>query len=124
MVELDFERNPRKVLGGKLERGLGQFDAVIVLDLGAGERVAHLARIAAGNVEKGERLRDRLQRAMENRPHLLMGERVGIHQLLIGRPLLLELLERGFVGHRALGVEVMNVDVHSRVASRPPDQAF
>jgi hypothetical protein len=45
----------------------------------------------------------------------------GIHQFLIGRPLLLELLECGLVGHRALGVEVMDVDVHFTVASRPPD---
>jgi hypothetical protein len=87
-------------------------------------RLLHLARVTAGNVEKGERLRDRVQRAVEDSSHLLMGERVGIHQLLIGRTLLLELLERGLISDRALGVEVMNVEVHFRVASRPPDQAF
>jgi hypothetical protein len=33
-----------------------------------------------------------------------MGESVGIDQFLIGRPLLLELLERGLIGDRALGI--------------------
>ena len=67
MVELDLEGYAREILGGKLERGLRQVDAVIVLDLGRTKSLRHLAGIAAGNVEKGEGLRDHLQRLVEDR---------------------------------------------------------
>ena len=113
VVELDLERNAGEVLRGKLKRRLRQIDAVIVRDLGADERLPHLVGIAAGNVEKGEGLGDGGERPMQDRSHFLMSERIAIDQLLIGRPLLLKLLERGAVGHRAFGMEVMNVDVHA-----------
>ena len=51
MIELDLEGHVLEVVGRKLERRLGEIDAVIVTGLGGGER-AHLARVAAGNVEK------------------------------------------------------------------------
>ena len=88
MVELDLEGYAREILGGKLERGLRQVDAVIVLDLGRTKSLLHLAGIAAGNIEKGEGLRDRLQRLVEDPSDLLVGERIAIDQLLVSRPLL------------------------------------
>ena len=63
VVELDLERHAGEILRGKLERGLRQIDAVIVPDFGAGERASHLAGIAAGDIEKGERLGERGERA-------------------------------------------------------------
>ena len=51
MIELDLEGHVLEVVRGELERWLGEIDAVIVTGLGAGER-AHLARVAASNVEK------------------------------------------------------------------------
>src|SRR5258708_1792091 len=113
VVKLDLERNAGEVLRGKLKRWLRQIDAVIVPDLGAGERLPHLACIAAGNVEKGEGLSDVGERPMQDRSYFLMGERIVIDQFLIGRPLLLKLLERGAVGDRAFGMKVMNVDGHA-----------
>jgi len=92
---------------------------VIVVDVGASERSLHLAGIAAGNIEEGEGLWHGLERAMQNRPHFLMREKVGIHQLLIGRPLFLELLECGLVGDRSLGVEGVKVNVHRRPPLAP-----
>jgi hypothetical protein len=118
VVELDLERNAGEVLRGKLKRRLRQIDAVIMPDLGAGERLPHLVGIAAGNIEKDEGLGDGGQRPMQDRSHFLMGERIVIDQFLIGRPLLLKLLERGPVGDRAFGMEVMNVDVHASAGLR------
>jgi hypothetical protein len=63
---------------------------VIVVDLGRAKRASHLAGIAAGNIEKGEGLRDRVQRLVEDPSHLLVRERVAVDELLVGRPLLLE----------------------------------
>ena len=126
VVELDLERHARQILGRKLQRRLRQIDAVIVVNLGAGERAAHLAGVAAGNVEQGEGLGHGRKRPVQDRPHLLMGESIGIDQFLIGRPLLLELLERGLIGDRALGVNVTDVNVHagclrsSRASLLPP----
>ena len=42
-----------------------------------------------------------------------MGELVGIDELLVGRPLLLELFERGRVDNGAPGLKLMDVDVHA-----------
>ena len=41
-----------------------------------------------------------------------MGELVGIDELLVGRPLLLELFERARVDHGAPRLKLMDVDVH------------
>ena len=89
VIELDFEGDTGEILCGKRERGIGQIDAVIVPDLGAGERRPHLAGIAAGNIEKGEGSRQRGKRAMQDRARFAMRNRVAIDQFLIGRPLLL-----------------------------------
>src|SRR3972149_9204460 len=99
MVEVALERRAGEVLRREIERWMGEIYTMVVTDLGAGERLAHLARIAASNVEEGEGpVERRGQHVMEDFPHRLMGQRVAIHQFLVGRPLLLELLKRGFVG--------------------------
>ena len=51
MIELDFEGHVFEVVGGELERWLGEVDAVIVTGPGGGEHT-HLARVAASNIEK------------------------------------------------------------------------
>ena len=61
---------------------------------------------------------------MQDRSHFLMGERIAIDQFLIGRPLLLKLLERGVVENRAFGMEVMNVDVHACAGLRASRSAL
>ncbi|HET9572840.1 MAG TPA: hypothetical protein VFP29_03850 [Methyloceanibacter sp.] len=120
MVELDLEGYAREILGGKPERGLRQVDAVIMLDLGRTKSLLHLAGIAAGNVEKGEGLRDHLQRLMEDPPDFLVGECIAIDQLLVSRPLSLELLESGLVIDRGSRSEMVNVDVHDGVHQSAP----
>jgi hypothetical protein len=45
-----------------------------------------------------------------------MGEAVGIHQLLVGRPLLLELFEGAFVDDRAARLKLMDQDIHHSCA--------
>jgi hypothetical protein len=117
VIELDLERDTGEILGGKRQRRLRQIDTVIVPDLGPGERRPHLAGVAAGNIDEGEGSRQRGKRAMQDRAHLTMRTGVAIDQFLIGRPLLLKLLERAFVGDGALGVEVMDVDFHAGAAS-------
>jgi hypothetical protein len=112
VIELD-QLHARQVVGRKLQGRLRQVDAVIVVNFGAGERAAHLAGIAAGDVDQGERLGHGRQRLVQDRPHLLVRQSIGIDQFLIGRPLLLELLERGLIGDRALGVTVTDVNVHA-----------
>lgn len=49
-----------------------------------------------------------------------MGELVGIDELLIGRPLLLELFERASVDNGAPRLKLMDVDVHHAHVSLPP----
>ena len=112
MVELDLEGYTCEILGGKLERGLRQVDAVIVLDLGRTKSLLHPTGIAAGNVEKGEGLRDHLQRLVEDPSDFLVRECIAIDQLLVSRPLSLELLESGLVIDRSSRPEMVNVDVH------------
>jgi hypothetical protein len=52
-----------------------------------------------------------------------MGELVGIDELLVGRPLLLELFERGGVDDGAPRLKLMDVDVHhARVSLLPAAQ--
>jgi hypothetical protein len=108
---------------GKLKRRLRQIDAVIVPDLGAGERLPHLVGIPAGNVEKGEGLGDGCERPMQDRSHFLMGERIAIDQFLIGRPLLLKLLEHGAVGDRAFGMWMFMPVLASALLDPPSTQA-
>ena len=77
----------------------------------------HLTGIAAGNVEEGERIGNRFQRLVEDPSYFLVGERIAIDELLVGRPLSLELLESGLVIDRAPGPEMVNVAIHDGVCS-------
>src|SRR5665809_167 len=72
MIELDREGYAVEILSRELERGLGEIDAVIMPNLGPAERRTHLPRVAASDVEKGKRLGQTRERAVENAPHLLM----------------------------------------------------
>ena len=53
-----------------------------------------------------------------------MGEFVGVDELLIGRPLPLKLLQRGFIDHGTLRLELVDVEIHHvdlpSLASLPP----
>jgi hypothetical protein len=112
MVELDLVSCARQILRRELERGLGKIDAMVVADLGAGERLRDLARVAAGNVEKGKGLGEgRRQRIVQDLFHRLVRQRVGVHQLLVGRPLLLELLQRGCIVDGAVRLELTDRNV-------------
>ena len=91
---------------------------MIVVNLGAGEGVLNLASIAASDVEESEWQMDGLERVVKHRPDLLVGKRVRIDELLVGRPLLLELFECGLVGDTAR-CGAVKMDVHGPVlASR------
>ncbi len=52
------------------------------------------------------------QRVMQDAPGLLVGQGVGIDELLIGRPLLLELLERRRIDHAAAGLKLVDQDIN------------
>ena len=92
MIELDLKGHMFEVLGSQFERGLGQIDTVIVADFRASKN-AHLACIPASNVKKGERRGEGLvKRSMKELSDGFMGEPIGIHDLLVGRPLFIELL--------------------------------
>ena len=112
MVEIDRKRRAGEIFRGELERRLGQVDAVIVAHLGAGQRALHHAGVAAGNVEKAERCGEAcVESIVQQAADFAMREIVALHQLAIGGPLLLELLERGGIHHRAARLELMNMDV-------------
>lgn len=112
MVELDLERHVLEIVRCKLERRLGKIDAVIVTNLGAGER-AHLARIAASDVEKGEGPIEALvERVVKQRAHRRMRKLVAVDELLVGRPLSLELLQCGRIDDGAVGLKLMDEDIH------------
>jgi hypothetical protein len=53
-------------------------------------------------------------------PHNLVGDLVGIDERLIGRPLPLELIERGCVDHGAPRLKLMDMDVHHAHVSLLP----
>jgi len=116
LVELDRERRVFEILGRELKRGLGKIDTVIMVDLGAGEGLLHLAGVAANDVDKGEGFDEPSQRGVEKVAGLLRGQRVIVDELLVGRPLLLELLERCLVGDIFAGCKVVDSD-HSLQAS-------
>jgi hypothetical protein len=117
VIELDSKGHAGKIFGGEFQSGLRQVDAVIMIRVGARERRAHLARIAARDIDKGERLRNRGESLMQDRADLLVRKRVGVDQFLIRRPLFLKLLERGLVGDGAPGLQTMDVNVHCPKAS-------
>jgi hypothetical protein len=81
--------------------------------LRAGERSLHLARVAAGDVEHGKRPGEgSVEGVVKDLSNRFMGETVGDHQLLIGRQLRLELLERGFVDNCAIRLKLMDRDIY------------
>jgi hypothetical protein len=76
-----------------------------VTNLGAGER-PHLARIAAGDIEKGEGpVKAPVECVVKQRAHGSLGKLVAVDQLLVGRPLSLELFQRGRVGDGAAEID-------------------
>jgi hypothetical protein len=87
MIELDLEGHLLEVVCRELERGLGEIDPVIVTDLCPGER-SHLARVAAGNIEKGEGDgKGLVEGVVKDSTDGPMGKLIGTDELLIGRPL-------------------------------------
>jgi hypothetical protein len=77
-----------------------------------------LASIAASDVEESEWQMDGLERVVKHRPDLLVGKRVRIDELLVGRPLLLELFECSLVGDTAR-CGAVKMDVHGPVLASP-----
>ena len=72
-VELDRERRTAKILAASSSAGSEKIDTVIMVDLGAGERLPHLAGVAASNIDKGERVWEFSQRGMKNGADSLRG---------------------------------------------------
>jgi hypothetical protein len=68
LVEFDRERRVFEILGRELKRGLGKIDTVIMVDLGAGEGLLHLAGVAANDVDKGEGLMSPVSAAWRRSP--------------------------------------------------------
>ena len=52
------------------------------------------------------------QRGVEKVAGLLRGQRVIVDELLVGRPLALELLQRGRIDDGAVGLKLMDQDIH------------
>ena len=113
MIEVHLEGHVLQIARSQFERGLGEINPVLVPRFRARERALHLTRVAAADVEHGkgpgEGLIESVVKDLSNR---FMGETVGVHQLLIGRPLGLELLERGFVHNRAIRLKLMDQYIH------------
>ena len=87
MVKLDLEGHVPEIVRCELERRLGKIDPVIVTNLGAGQH-PHLARVATGNVEKGEGpIEAPVERVVKQRANGGMRKLVAVDQLLVGRPL-------------------------------------
>src|SRR6516165_12594293 len=83
VVELDLEGRAGQVFCCKLKRGCGEVDAAVVAAPGAGQNFAHLARIAARDIDKGKGCRDGAKRVVQKVASRYMRERVGVHELLI-----------------------------------------
>src|SRR5262245_57802891 len=111
MIELDLEGHLFEVLGSQFERGLGQIDTVIVADLCIPKR-AHLACVAASNIKKGEgHGKGLVEGVMQKLADRFMGEPIRVHDLLVGRPLFLELLECGLIYDRTTQLKLMDQNV-------------
>src|SRR6476659_4110545 len=111
VVELDLEGRAGEVFRRKLKRGRGEVDALIVVAPGPRQDFAHLTRVAAGDINKGEGPRDSVERIVQKLASRSMRDRVGVHKLLIGRPLLLKLLQGVPVGHRLFKRKLADEDV-------------
>jgi hypothetical protein len=111
MIELDLKGHMFEVLGSQFERGFGQIDTVIVADLCIPKR-AHLACVPASDIKKGEGHGEGLvEGVMQKLADRFMGEPIRIHDLLVGRPLLLELLECGPIHDRTARLKLMDQNV-------------
>jgi hypothetical protein len=112
VIEIDLERDVRKVNGGELEGGLREIDTVIVPDLRSVQRGLHHAGVAAGNVEKREGLGELLvEGGPQEGRQLAVRHAVAFDQLAVGFPLLLELCQRRGINDGTAGLELMNMDV-------------
>jgi len=98
VVEIDLERQPSKIGGGELEGCLRQVNAVIVADLGSGQRSLHQTGVAAGDVEEAEgRFETIVQGCSKDTPDFAVGQDTAFDQLAVRAPLFLELGQRGGV---------------------------
>ena len=111
VVELDLEGRAGEVFRRKLKRGRLEVDALIVVAPGPPQDFAHLTRVAAGDINKGEGPRDSVERIVQKLASRSMRDRVGVHKLLIGRPLLLKLLQGVRVGRRLSGRKLTDEDI-------------
>jgi len=112
MIELDLEGHVLEVVRREIERGLGEIDTVIVMNLSAAER-PHLARVATGNVEEGEGpIEAPVERVVKQRANGGMRKLVAVDQLLVGRPLSLKLFQRGCSDDGAAWLKLMDEDIH------------
>jgi hypothetical protein len=78
--------------------------------MASNRRSLPLARVTAGDVNKGEGFDEPSQRGAEKVAGFLGGQRVIVDKLLVGRPLLLELLKRGLVDDIFAACKVVNSD--------------
>jgi hypothetical protein len=65
----------------KLKRGRGGVDAVVAAAPGAEQNFAHLTRVAAGDIDKGEGGGDSAERVVQKVTSRSMRECVGVHEL-------------------------------------------
>src|SRR5262245_2108965 len=77
VVELDLEGRAGEVFRRKLKRGRGEVNALVVAAPGAGQDFEHLARVAAGDIDKGEGSRDSVERVPQKLASRFMRDRVG-----------------------------------------------
>ena len=112
MVKLDLEGHVPEIVRCELERRLGKIDPVIVTNLRAGQH-PHLARVATGNVEKGEGpIEAPVERVVKQRANGGMRKLFAVDQLLVGRPLSLELFQRGCIDDGAAWLKLTDEDIH------------
>ena len=87
-------------------------------NLGAAQRGLHHAGIAAGDVEEAEgRWKHLVQGRVQDTADLAVGYVIAFDDLAIGRPLLLELLERDGVDHGAARLKLMDMKLTKFTAS-------
>src|SRR5262245_1844448 len=119
VVELYLKGRAGEVFRRKLKRGRGEIDALVVAAPGARQNFSHLTRVAAGDIDKGERRRDSTERVVQKLASRSMRERVGVYELLIGRPLLLKLFQSVMIGYCLFGRKLADKDVDHSMPLRP-----
>src|SRR5262245_39155288 len=111
VIELNVVGRAGEVLRRKLKRGRREVDGLVVAAPSAEQNLAHLARVTTSDVDKGEGHRDSTEYVVQKLASCSMRERVGLDELLIGRPLLLKLLQGVPIGHRLFGCKLADEDV-------------